>query len=145
MIQFEVIGLPAPQGSKTLMPNGVMLDGKLAAARRKHKEWRNAVQAAAHDVARHDDVTAPLDGPLGVEIQFYMPMPKSRSAADRKRGWCWHSVKPDIDKTTRSTLDGLTAGGLIKDDSRVARLEVEATEWPGEPYAVVTITELGYP
>ena len=138
-VEFEVVGLPAPQGSKTLMPNGALLDGKSPAARARHKAWRNAVAAAAMATGHH------YDCPLSVRVHFQMPMPKSRPAADRNRGWCWHAVKPDLDKLLRSTLDGITDGGLIKDDSRVASISATATEFDGEPFAVITIEELGYP
>ena len=42
-----------------------------------------------------------------------------------------HSVKPDIDKIVRATLDGLVAGGALRDDSRVASLVAEKLEVDG--------------
>ncbi len=129
---FEVIGLPAPQGSKTRVPNGAMLEGGSATGRAKQKAWRADVAAVARDVAA--DTDAPFDQPLRLVVEFRLPMPMSRSKAARVVGKWPHAVKPDIDKVIRATLDGLTAGGLIKDDARVFAIEAsayEVTGWTG--------------
>jgi Holliday junction resolvase RusA-like endonuclease len=124
---FEILGVPAPQGSKTKMPNGGMVEGSSTTGRAKHKAWRDAVKATALDIAESE----PYDCPLQVMISFRMPMPKSRPAVARKVGKWPHAVKPDIDKLVRCTLDGLADGKLIVDDSRVFALEVDAWEVTG--------------
>lgn len=132
---FEILGVPAPQGSKTKMPNGAVLEAGSKIGRAKHKAWRHAVAETARDIAD----TEPYDGPLQVSIHFRMPMPASRPAAARIAGVWPHSVKPDIDKLVRSTLDGLSDGGLIVGDHRVFALEVDAFEVHGWTGAEVTI------
>ena len=127
MIHFEVCGWPAPQGSKTRMPNGAMLDGGSKGARDRHKNWRSAVADTARDIAQHDDVAAPLDGPLYVRLSFRFPMPARRPKKVRDYGEAFKTSAPDLDKLIRATLDGLTAGGLIADDRYVA--ELYATKW----------------
>lgn len=132
---FEVLGVPAPQGSKSVMPNGHVVEGSSTTGRAKHKAWRTTVAETARDVADDD----PHDGPLQVSISFRMPMPASRPLRIRLAGVWPHSVKPDIDKLIRSTLDGLTDGGLIVGDHRVFALEVEAFEvvgWTGAEIVV---------
>ena len=47
-VRFNVIGVPAPQGSKTRMPNGAMVEGSSATGRAKHRTWRQAVAHEAH-------------------------------------------------------------------------------------------------
>lgn len=101
-VQFDVIGLPAPQGSKTRMPNGFMVE----AGREKLEPWRTAVSAAA---AGRETV----DGPVSVWLQFRMPPVKSDPHRHR------HTTKPDIDKLVRATLDALVHARLIGDDSQV--------------------------
>lgn len=132
---FEILGVPAPQGSKTRMPNGALVEGGSKTGRAKHKAWRTAVAEAARDVA--DDI--PHDGALHVTISFRLPMPASRPARIRAAGVWPHAVKPDLDKLVRSTLDGLTDGGLIVGDHRVFAFEVDAFEVVGWTGAEVTV------
>lgn len=138
-VSFEVVGLPSPQGSKTRMPNGAMLDGRSAGARERHKSWRTTVAEVARDVAGHDDVDAPFDGPLTLVVEFRFPMPKSRRAADRARGWCPKVSSPDLDKLVRALGDGLQAGGLVTDDARFTTIEATKVEVVGWTGADVTI------
>ena len=132
---FEVLGVPAPQGSKTVMPGGFLVEGSSKTGRAKHKAWRGAVADVARDVA--DD--EPYDGALQVSISFRLPMPASRPVKVRTVGIWPKSTKPDIDKLIRSTLDGLTDGGLIVDDARIFALDVEKYEvigWTGAEIVV---------
>jgi len=57
------------------MPNGAVIEGRSAGQRAKHKSWRAACAATARDVANHDHVPAPLDGPLGLSVEFRSPCP----------------------------------------------------------------------
>ena len=45
-VEFEVVGLPAAQGSKRHVGNGVMVESSKAL-----KPWRSAVAEAARDIA----------------------------------------------------------------------------------------------
>lgn len=138
-MKFDVVGLPSPQGSKTRMPNGAMLDGKSPEAREKHASWRTAVADAARTAWNGQP---PIDGPVCVALTFRLPMPKSRPAATRNRGIAWHTVKPDVDKLVRSTLDSLTAAGVITDDARIAYLNARAFEVVGWTGAQIEVNEL---
>lgn len=110
--ELHVVGIPAPQGSKSVMPNGHAIEGSSTAGRAATAEWRRAVadQARAFMQSRN---APPMDGPLSVTIEFRFPLPKSDPHRTR------HTTKPDIDKLERATLDALKAGGLIADDARV--------------------------
>ena len=111
-VDLRILGVPAPQGSKSALPNGRMIEGSSATGRAKHRAWRTAVaEAAAHAMVGRD---APLDGPLQLVADFRLPRP-----ASARKGKVWADRKPDLDKILRSTLDGLTDGGLIADDARV--------------------------
>jgi Holliday junction resolvase RusA-like endonuclease len=139
VISFEVLGLPSPQGSKTRMPNGAMLDGRSKGARDRHRDWRSSVAQAARDVAEHEDITAPLDGALTLGVEFRFPMPKSRSKRLREIGYNPKTTAPDLDKLVRALCDGLQAGGLITDDARfhlIAARKVEVVGWTGAAVAV---------
>lgn len=129
-VVLEVLGLPAPQGSKTRMPNGAMVEGGSTTGRVNHRLWRTAVAETTLAATRLYQLDA-LDGPVVAELVFRFPMPASRTAAVRRAGIGPHSVKPDIDKIVRATLDGLVAGGVLRDDARVASLIAEKLEVDG--------------
>lgn len=137
---MEVLGTPTPQGSKTRMPNGAMLEGRSANQRNAHAAWRDSVAAAARDEVEHG--AAKLDGPLVLVVEFRFPMPASARKADRERGWSWKTSAPDLDKLVRSVGDALKIGGLIADDSRFIELRATkrcvANGWTG---AVITVHE----
>lgn len=135
-VTFEVIGLPAPQGSKTRMPSGVMVE-----ANKRTKPWRDSVAAAAREQA---DVAGMLDGPLVLQVCFRFPMPASRPKAVRARGEAWKKSTPDLDKLVRAVGDALTQSGLIADDARIVRVvaeKVEVSDWTGAVIAVGPVPE----
>jgi Holliday junction resolvase RusA-like endonuclease len=132
MIELEVIGLPAPQGSATAMLIGnraVLVPGTSKEGRKATKVWRKAVTAAAMDHLAVYPV-APLDEPIAVWITFRFPPVPSEPFRTRM------TTTPDIDKLLRSTFDALTDSGLIVNDSRIWRvsatkLYVKGNQRPG--------------
>lgn len=124
-VEFWVEGIPIPQGSKTL-------------ARRGGKVWMrdanaNTLHAWRHKVACEADRGVEFDAPVEVSLRFILPKPK------RPR-WVVPAVKPDIDKLVRAVLDGLVAGGLLADDSRVVRLATDKKYVePGQNPGVIVI------
>ena len=134
-VEFEVIGIPAPQGSKRHVGRGIMVESS-----KKLSPWRDAVALAARDVAA--DVGM-LDGPLKLTVEFRLRMPASRPARVRRVGRAWASTKPDLSKLVRSTEDALTTGGLIRDDARICVLAVSKVEvWDGWSGAVISVNRL---
>ena len=77
--------------------------------------WRAAIVAAAKGQV------APPDGPLSVNIEYYMPRPK----AMKRDAPTEHIKRPDIDNLNKAVLDALTDAGVWKEDSRVYRLIAE--------------------
>lgn len=133
MITFEIVGLPAAQGSKRHVGRGVMVEMS-----KRLPAWRDSVTAAARDIA--DRLDGPLDGPLALTVEFRFPMPTSRRKAVREAGRNPKTSAPDLDKCLRALGDGLEAGGLIRSDAlihRVTASKVEVVGWTG---ATVTIT-----
>ncbi|MBM4419809.1 MAG: RusA family crossover junction endodeoxyribonuclease [Chloroflexi bacterium] len=125
-VTFQVSGVPAPQGSKTGIVVGdraVVVEGK-GAGRDRFRQWRSDVRHAC-DAA----IDTPIEGPVHVDINFYMPRPKSHYRTGRNAHLLrdqapgWHTSKPDIDKLARAVLDAIT-GSAIHDDSQVARMRV---------------------
>ena len=119
MTAFFVEGLPAPQGSKT----GFIRGGRviLKESSDKVKPWREAVSKVADGVL--------MDGPIHVEMVFVMP--RTKAMGDKEAPLMIQ--RPDIDKLTRSTFDGLT-GTAYHDDSQVVSMTViKRRAEPGEP------------
>jgi Holliday junction resolvase RusA-like endonuclease len=128
VIRLEVVGVPAPQGSKTRMPNGAMVDGSSPAGRASLAAWRKAVADAAREWLRlHPQ--PPFDEPLKIKIAFRFAPVKS----DPYR--TLHATTPDLDKAIRSTFDALKHGGLIADDARICTL-VADKRYAGEGESV---------
>ena len=115
-IEFTVLGIPAPQGSKTFkgMRGGhaIMADDCKAL-----KPWRDSVIWAAREAKLKANFAGWDECPVAVEIYFYLPRPKSTP----KRVF-YPIRKPDVDKLERAILDALTISGLIDDDARVVDL-----------------------
>jgi Holliday junction resolvase RusA-like endonuclease len=144
-LTIDVIGAPAPQGSKrAFVVNGRAV---MAESSKKVKPWRQDVAAAAETAAQHAGWQIPPDA-IELTITFYMPRPgyhfgTGKNAARLKPSAPrWVSKKPDIDKLTRSTLDALTTSGVIKDDAQVARLVVEQRYADAATGARIVITPL---
>ena len=141
-ISFTVLGKPQPQGSM----KGFVLPGKdgkkpraiLTSDNTKMKPYRQQVGWAALDArakAGHTTLFAEKQVAVGVEFRFYFEKPPSIT---KKRQYI--SVKPDIDKICRSTIDAMT-GIMFADDAQIIHLD--ASKYYGLPErAEITVTNL---
>lgn len=114
VISLFVPGKAEPQGSKTLMRNGKMLNGGSADADRRLRAWRAKVSAEA---CKH----VPIAGPVKITMRFVFERPKTHMKQDRslrKGKPFYYQRTPDRDKLERAVNDSLTAAGLIDDDAR---------------------------
>ena len=129
MISFTVLGTPAPQGSKrafVVKGRAVMVE-----ASKKTVPWRDSVAVAGMTAMGG---RPPIEGPVEVQAVFTMPRPKTVKRP-------LPSVAPDIDKLARTILDGLTAGGVLVDDSLVVKL-LASKVYGAVPGATVTVWEV---
>lgn len=138
---FTVHGVPAPQGSKRHVGNGVMVESS-----KKVKPWREAVKHAALTAGAE-----PITGPVRVFIEFYLRRPKGHYGTGRNAALVRDSapyfpaVKPDLDKLVRSTLDAISKDlALIDDDSRVVALEVRKVYADAHSGAYVAIKSMNH-
>ena len=136
-IEFEVLGNPAPQGSKRHVGRGIMVESSKAL-----KPWRDSVAQAAQDVARELDLAAPLDLPLKMGVVFRFHMPTSRRKAVREAGVAPKTSAPDLDKLVRAVGDALKIGGLIRDDALIWGLEATKVEVMGWTGAIIRLEGL---
>ncbi len=126
LISFQVHGLPVPQGStRSWVVNGKPV---ITSAAKGLATWRRLVA----DVAQRFAPDEPWEGPVGIELHFGLPKPKS--APKRKR--VWPDKRPDLDKLTRAVLDALTYV-VFADDSQV--VNIRASKEYGAPGVVVEV------
>lgn len=132
-ISFLVHGLPVPQGStRSWLVNGRPV---ITSAAKGLATWRRLVA----DVAQRFAPDEPWEGPVGIDLHFGLPKPKSAPKTRR----VWPDKRPDLDKLTRAVLDALTYV-VFADDSQV--VEIQATKdygAPGVTIEVHRIAEIG--
>ena len=110
MIELNVFGDPAPQGSKQIV-RGRLIEASSA----KLKKWRKAIEVACLEYA---DQNIRL-GAVRLEVDFFMPRPKS--VPFKKRAL--PIVPPDLDKLLRGVGDGIGQSGVIwGDDSQIVEI-----------------------
>ncbi|WP_406566339.1 RusA family crossover junction endodeoxyribonuclease [Acaricomes phytoseiuli] len=130
LIIFAVYGEPAPQGSK-----GRGRYGNLYEMSRHLPAWRAQVTQAAQAI--QGPLWEPLDRPIVVRAEFYLPRPASTKFTNHPAG------PPDLDKLFRAVGDSLTKAETITDDSRIVRW-LGTKHWAigRDPGAEITIYEM---
>ena len=112
MIEFNVIGIPVPQGSmKVINGHVIHSQGSALAA------WRSAIALTAKSKG-----AKPVTEAIIIEIIFTMQKPKTVKREEP-------CVAPDLDKLIRAVLDALTAIAYV-DDGQVT--EVHARKVYGD-------------
>ena len=137
---FTVFGTdPAPQGSKKYVGTRTTKSGTsipmIVESSPKLPAWRRAVSEAVIAGMRASGDLGKFEGAVKVEAVFYLTR---RPTVKRELP----IVPPDVDKLTRSLLDGITAKGegVWRDDSQVVRLEVSKVYAVGQSGVAVTIS-----
>lgn len=126
-VAFRVNGNPAPQGSKKGFSPVGSTRVMMVESSENVKPWRAAVVNAAVDAMNG---RLPLAGPVTVMVTFRLAKPRTVTRD-------LPSVRPDLDKLTRSTCDALTTAQVIYDDSQICDLWVSKRY--GIPGADITV------
>lgn len=148
VITFEVLGTPAPQGSKRGFVNPKNGRVILVESSAKVRPWRQDVKAAALDAIASIPGFQALGGPLEVTIEFRLPRPGYHYGTGRNSNQLkptaptYVDKKPDLDKVERSTLDALTEAGVFRDDAQVAVFPTSKVYANGAPGAWIRVTTL---
>ena len=108
-IVLRIIGLPVPKGR----PRSFRVGGFLGHYTPKRTaEWEKYVRLQA----RQQYKQAPLDCPIKIEVEFYLPRPKSLP-----KKYVYHAKKPDLDNLNKAILDSLE-GIIYTNDSRICQI-----------------------
>jgi crossover junction endodeoxyribonuclease RusA len=110
VIEFSVYGIPKPQGSvrafRNIIVQGGSKEGRIAQA-----SWRTLIVDAARKAC-----SSPMEGPIEVELIFYLPRPKSTL-----RSVQFPAKKPDLDKLIRAAGDAMSTI-VYKDDGQIVAI-----------------------
>ncbi len=157
VLTIRVLGTPAPQGSKRAFRNKHTGRIQQVESSERVKPWREAVKWAARQamempdlVLAHNANVALFDCPVEVAVTFTMPRPKGHYRTGRNAHLLRDAAPlfpagtPDLDKTVRSTFDGLGEAGVWRDDAQVVYVSAwkiyESARY-GLPGAHITVRE----
>lgn len=82
--------------------------------------WKDCIRSAA----RRHRPAQPLQGPIRMSMQFFMPRPKAHYRTGKHAGVLredaphWHIAKPDLDNLQKAVLDALKDIGMFADDAQ---------------------------
>jgi len=93
VVDLRVIGVPAPQGSKTRMPNGAMVEGGSAAGRAKHISGKMA------------NMTKQAKRPAGKPVIVDPTQHVMVISGDGKRRWVWVAADGSDHPTRAAALN----------------------------------------
>ena len=102
--------------------------------------YENLVRFATQEAMRG---AGPLDGPVALEMFFFLPIPKSagkKVRADMGAGKVHPAKKPDLDNITKAVLDGMN-GVAFHDDAQVVQITAlkAYSDRPGAHVVVIPI------
>lgn len=145
-LEFTAFGIPQTAGSKSAIPyrkSGGKLGVIVKDANPKTKTWQGVVSNAAADVVLNLGSMNGLelfDGPLLVEMTFFMPRPRNHYRTGRNAGNLKLSApnypdrRPDVLKLARAVEDACT-GIVWTDDARI--VDESLKKFYGEPARVM--------
>jgi len=143
-IEFEVLGKPAPGGSKRGFYIKSLNRVVIAPANNKTKPWMATVSSFAKEAYQG----TLLEGALKLSLEFHILRPKGHYGTGGQAGVLktsapkYSTVKPDLTKLKRSTEDALT-GIIWRDDSQVAEKATSKIYVEKNPGVLVTVETLG--
>jgi hypothetical protein len=139
-VSFTVYGVAAPGGSKRAFRHSKTGRIMVTDASKRVKPWREVVGFAARDAMTfHSELgegtsgyLPPLEGPLILTVDFYLPRPKSHYGVRslKPSAPLFPIVRPDATKLLRVVEDACT-GILWRDDAQIAEQHVR--KHYGEP------------
>jgi len=117
-VEFSIYGVAKPAGSKRGFYNAKANRVIVTDANANSRPWKAQVSDAAAGAMNGASL---LDGPLALELVFYVPRPKGHMSA---RGGVkpsappYPAVKPDVLKLARAVEDALS-GIVYRDDAQI--------------------------
>lgn len=125
---FWVDGVPAPKGSHRVSRYGRIYDANARGVR----EWTKAVVERA--VLWDSGPEWPTSAPMEVLLDFHVARPMSHYGRGgvilSTKAGAWPTMRPDLDRLARATIDGLVEAKLMEDDAQVVVLHLSKRYGP---------------
>jgi Holliday junction resolvase RusA-like endonuclease len=135
----------------------IVLGEPKAQARHRHFQMKGVKHVQTYDPSKSKKGTfasilqdnapkTPLEGPLSLDLIFYMPRPKNHYGTGKKTGELkpsapdWHTGRPDIDNLTKFVQDALNKI-YWRDDSIICNLTARKM-YSENPRTEIVITKL---
>jgi len=141
---IEVVGTPAPQGSKRHVGGGRMVESSAKVA-----PWREDVKLAALRALEACPDWDCMASSISMHAVFVLARPRSHYRTGRYENLLrdgapsYVSTKPDLDKLLRSTCDALSSAGVWADDCRLASVHARKVYPGGRVYVAAPLTRPG--
>jgi len=127
-VSFCVVGQPVPKARARTVRKG----GRTwSFTPKKVTAWEKVVKAEAE---KHFE--EPLDGPLSLELVFYLRRPKTR------RRETWVATTPDLDNLEKAVLDGFSGVVYTDDKLVVQKSSVKRYVVSGVPRVEILVVDL---
>jgi Holliday junction resolvase RusA-like endonuclease len=138
MISLYIPGVPVPQGAVKTFIAGGKARGRHSNAKELQDYRARIAMVASEEMARAGAHAGQLiDAPVEIEVDFYMPRPKSHFGSGKNAQLlkasapAFPGTRPDLSHLIRAFEDGLS-GVVIRDDSLVARVTA-SKKYAGKP------------
>lgn len=137
-LDYIVTGTPKPQSRPRFFRNKAGYMGTFS----PKTDWFNIVYAETLKIKQEYLSNKKLDRALSIELNFFMPIPKSLSNKKKMLlGNTYVKKKPDIDNLAKAVLDAINYTNLWEDDSQIVDLRAIKT-YSDEPSCRIIITEV---
>jgi Holliday junction resolvase RusA-like endonuclease len=130
VLRITARGIPGPQGSKSHVGGGRMIESSA-----KVKPWRDVVAWSAIAARNRVRGWRQLTGPVALSLTFTMPRPRSHFGTGknakvvRPSAPARPAVTPDLDKLVRATCDALKTSRVYRDDAQVVEYRQPFGQW----------------
>ena len=111
MLEFWVPGHPKTKGSLRVLNSGRLSGRAVLQDTPASKRWRALVAYAAGQAMRSVTQAWPLDGPVRVDVEYWLPVKDEVALIAQGAG--------DKDKLDRNIYDALQDAGVFANDSQV--------------------------
>ncbi len=134
ILSLFVPGIPAPQGSKKYVGNGISIESN-----KRTKPWRDTVTAAAIDAM---EGRGPSSDKLTLLLDFRFPRLGSHLRKDgtvKANAELFKASAPDSDKLIRCICDALQAAGVVRNDAQFVEIIARKTfsDRPGVKIGII--------
>jgi Holliday junction resolvase RusA-like endonuclease len=111
VLKFWVPGHPKTKGSLRVLNSGRLSGRAVLQDTPASKRWRALVVYAAQIAMRGETQAWPLDGPVRVDVEYWLPVKDEAALIAQGAG--------DKDKLDRNIYDALQDAGVFANDSQV--------------------------